>query len=307
MLEKIPHDLLKEWQAQPLEWKVDRSLLRIKQFYEKLDGKVYVSFSGGKDSTALLYLVRSIYPNIPAVHVNTGLEYPEIEEFVKTVDNVIIIRPKKSFLEVINTWGYPVVSKEVSMDISRYRGTKDPKMKRFRLSGNHPDGRCGLHMGVIPKRWQYLVDAPFKISDYCCSVMKKEPFHRFQRETGLFPFIGTMASDSERRKRDFLNTGCNTFGKRALSTPMAFWLEEDVWEYLRRNNIPYCKIYDMGERRTGCMFCMFGVHLEENPNRFRRMKTSHPQLWNYCMYKLGLFKVLEYMGIDSGVDSLEKF
>lgn len=65
----------------------------------------YISFSGGKDSTVLLHLVRKLYPEIEAVFVDTGLEYPEIKQFVKSIDNVTILRPKMMFNEVINKYG----------------------------------------------------------------------------------------------------------------------------------------------------------------------------------------------------------
>ena len=67
--------------------KIEYSKTVIREFYERMDGKVYVSFSGGKDSTVLLHLVRSIYPDTPGMFIDTGLEYPEILEHVKTFDN----------------------------------------------------------------------------------------------------------------------------------------------------------------------------------------------------------------------------
>jgi 3'-phosphoadenosine 5'-phosphosulfate sulfotransferase (PAPS reductase)/FAD synthetase len=75
---------------------------------------VYISFSGGKDSTVLLTLAREMYPSIPAVFVDTGLEYPEIRDFVKTFDNVEWLKPKLTFKQVIEKYGYPFISKEVS-------------------------------------------------------------------------------------------------------------------------------------------------------------------------------------------------
>lgn len=84
---------------------------------------------------------------------------------------------------------------------------------------------------------------------------------------------------------------------------MLFWLEEDVWGYLKTRQIPYCKIYDSlpdgtpGERRTGCMWCMFGVHLEKEPNRFQRMQHTHPKIWDYCIHRLGLGVVLDTIGV----------
>ena len=299
--EKIPSWMLHEWQQKPLEWKIERSLLRIKQYYEELNGKVFVSFSGGKDSTVLLDLVRRIYPEIIGVHVNTGLEYPEIEDFVKNTKNAVILHPKMAFNQVLEKYGYPVISKEVSMAIDRYRVTKDPDMKIFRMTGV----RHGIYkgtMGVIPKKYQYLVDAPFKISDKCCDIMKKQPLNKYEKETGTHPITGVMASDSARRKRRFLETGCNSFGGHTMSTPMAFWTEKDVWDYIHKYDIRYSKIYDMGERRTGCIFCMFGCQREESPNRFERMKVIHPKLWEYCMYKLKLQEVLDYTKVNTGIE-----
>ena len=83
----------------------------ITEWYKHWEEKVYVAFSGGKDSTVLLHLVRSIYPEVPAVFSDTGLEYPEIKAFVRSVENVVWLRPKMSFKEVIEKYGYPVVSK----------------------------------------------------------------------------------------------------------------------------------------------------------------------------------------------------
>lgn len=112
------HDIgeLQIMQRYSLERKIQLTCERIKAWYEWWDGQVYVSFSGGKDSTVLLDLVRNVcgYEDVPAVFVDTGLEYPEIREFVKTFDNVQWLRPKKNFKEVIKEYGYPFISKEVA-------------------------------------------------------------------------------------------------------------------------------------------------------------------------------------------------
>lgn len=108
---------LAQMQSLPLEQKVIMSQRRIQEWYDYWDGQVYVSFSGGKDSTVLLDIVRKMYPDVPAVFVNTGLEYPEIQAFVKEHENVTILRPKMRFDEVLKTYGYPVLSKAIAQKL----------------------------------------------------------------------------------------------------------------------------------------------------------------------------------------------
>jgi 3'-phosphoadenosine 5'-phosphosulfate sulfotransferase (PAPS reductase)/FAD synthetase len=147
------------------------------------------------------------------------------------------------------------------------------------------------------------VDAPFLIGAGCCNEMKKKPLKIYAKESGRVPIIGTMACESQLRTQRWLLSGCNAFdNKRPTSTPLSFWVEEDIWEYIHRFNVPYSRVYDMGYVRTGCIFCMFGVHLEPQPNRFQRLQKTHPKLWRYCMRDwdsggLGLRRVLEYIGV----------
>lgn len=103
--------VLRQMQALPLEAKVTMTKTRIIAWYEHFDGNVCISFSGGKDSTVLAHLVHSIYPEVPLVFANTGLEYPEIQAFAKKM-GAEFVRPKMSFSEVISTYGYPIISKE---------------------------------------------------------------------------------------------------------------------------------------------------------------------------------------------------
>jgi len=284
---------LKQRQSLPLRAKIVLSQQRIKSWYDYWHGNVYISFSGGKDSTVLLDMVRGIYPNIPAVFVNTGLEYPEIVDFVKTIDNVVMLKPKIPFNKVIEKYGYPVVSKENSLKVHEIRNTKSEKLRNKRLYGDEAGN------GKLPTKWKFLLDAPFKISNRCCSVMKKAPFYAYETKTKAKPFVGTMAIESNTRRQAYLKDGCNAFNNvHPQSRPIAFWKEEDIWEYIKTRNIPYSKIYDMGYDRTGCMFCMYGIHLEKGENRFQRMAKTHPKQYNYCTNKLGCGKALDYIGIN---------
>ena len=312
MSEQI-HDItrLRELQALPLERKIMITQARIIEWYTRHGGQVYVSFSGGKDSTVLLDIARKCFPDIPAVFCDTGLEYPEIREFVKTVENVTWIKPEKNFKRVILDHGYPVVSKEISRKVHYAKRGSDWAVKYITgeaVKEGRPSRYC------ISKRWLNLVDAPFEVHDYCCYVMKKRPFAKYHKETGRKPIVATMAAESNLRTQSWLKSGCNSFdNKKPMSKPMSFRTEQDVLQYLKQYNIPYCSVY--GEiiseanvlkttqcNRTGCMFCMFGCHLEKEPNRFQKMKETHSKQWEYMLKPiseggLGLKEVLDYIGV----------
>lgn len=292
-------------QALPLDIKIAKSKLRIEEWVRYYgEDNVYISFSGGKDSTVLLHLVRSLYPNINGVFVDTGLEYPEIKDFVKTKENIEVLRPKMSFKQVIENYGYPMISKEQSNYLDDIR-TSTEKMKLRRINGDSK-GRFKL-----ADKWHYLINAPFKISHRCCNVMKKQPVKEYEKKTNKVPMVGVMADESQLRTQSYLKNGCNAFKeKRAISMPLGFWTEQDILEYIVKYNIEIASVYGNIIRtnegklittkcdRTGCVFCGFGIHLETGENRFQRLEKTHPQLHDYCMNKLGFKEVCEYMNIE---------
>jgi 3'-phosphoadenosine 5'-phosphosulfate sulfotransferase (PAPS reductase)/FAD synthetase len=284
---------LAQKQHLPLEQKIILSQQRIREWYEHWDSQVYISTSGGKDSIVLTHLVRSLYPNTVAVYCNTGLEFPEVRQSaLQTLSPFIILKPKINFKTVLETYGYPVVSKEQSQFLFEIRTTSSEDLYEIRMFGN------AWGRGKISDKWRYLIKAPFLISYKCCDVMKKQPFIEFEKKTNLHGIVGTNANESTLRKSNWIRYGCNNFtSKRTLSAPLSFWLEEDIWSYIHKFNLSYPNIYDKGWTQTGCMFCCFGVHLEPEPNRFQRMKLTHPQLYKYCMEDLGIDEVLTYMDI----------
>lgn len=126
---KMPtRDDLKQRQSLPLSAKVAMSKVRIREWYTHFDGDVCVSFSGGKDSTVLAHLVHDLYPNVPLVFSNTGLEYPEIQSFARKM-GAEFIRPKMSFSEVISKYGYPLISKETAEAIQYARPIKKKSIR----------------------------------------------------------------------------------------------------------------------------------------------------------------------------------
>ena len=159
-------DDLKYFQAMPLEVKVAMTKTRIREWVKEYstDG-VYVSFSGGKDSTVLLHIVRELYPNVEAVFVDTGLEYPEIREFVKTFSNVTILRPKMRFDEVIKKYGYPLISKDVAQMI--YYGRRGTEFGLKKIKGLKTNGEPS-HFRKRYVKYAPLLNVDFNISNWCC-------------------------------------------------------------------------------------------------------------------------------------------
>ena len=114
-------------QAWPLDRKIRVTQAKIIEWYHHYGGKVAVSFSGGKDSTVLLDLARRAFPDIPAVFVDTGLEYPEIREFVKTVPNVTWLRPEMPFSKVILAIPFPCLRARTCALISQKGDEYEPE------------------------------------------------------------------------------------------------------------------------------------------------------------------------------------
>ena len=296
---------LKELQALSLADKITISRLRITEFYEHYDGNVVVSFSGGKDSTVLLHLVRTLYPDVKGVYCDTGLEYPEVKEHVKKQDNIEIIRPALSFKQVIDQYGWVFPSKETARKI--YYAKKGSPWAITHMNGCEKDGTPSKFKARF-KKWKFLVDSPFKINDKCCNVMKKQPFHDYQRSHGCGMLVGTMADESALRKQGWLRTGCNSF-QNGKGSPLSFWTGQDVLQYIVDHSLAIPSVYGdvvkvggkwttTGADRTGCMFCPIGVHLEKHPNRFQRMAVTHPKIYDYCINQLGLGELFDYVGVD---------
>ncbi len=307
------HELI-ERQKWTLDQKIYHSLEVIDVFYNKMEGNAYLAFSGGKDSTVLRWLINKFlsaakFDPIPHVFNNTTNEHKDILEFVKSFgDQVTWLRPKMTFAQSLMVNGYPLVSKEQAQYIREARDTKSLKLYNLRMYGREKIAASGRKyiQGRISKKWQYLVHVDLKITEKCCNILKKEPVKRYEKETGRYPLIGTMAANSSLRMQSYLKSGCNTFDGRPASRPLSIWTEEDIWGCIEKYNIPYCKIYDTqiidgvevpGELNTGCAYCAFGQHLIEGPTKFDRLKIREPKRYASIMDKLGYRNALEKVGI----------
>jgi 3'-phosphoadenosine 5'-phosphosulfate sulfotransferase (PAPS reductase)/FAD synthetase len=309
---KFSLEELKRLRSLPWENKVLIAQTRILEWHVRNEGNTYVSVSGGKDSCVLLHLVRQQFPDTPAVYADTGLDLPEVKAHALSLGNVTVVKPRMSFRKVIENYGYPVGTKDVAKIVKGYRAGAEWAIKSF--EGLRADGTPSAFRDGY-KRWKYLADAPFKISDDCCRISKEEPLKKYEKETGRLPYIGTLASESVRRRQSWQKNGCNAFGgSHPRSAPLSIFTEQDILRYIRFYSVPIASVYGdisedkkgrlslSGVARTGCAYCCFGAHLDKEPNRFQRMALTHPKLYEYCLRDwdcggLGLRRVMEYVGI----------
>ncbi len=188
------------------------------------------------------------------------------------------------------------------------------------IKANIPDS---LKSQFSQEKYKFFLDAEFEISNRCCNVMKKDPIHRYEKETGRVGITAQMASESRLRTQKWLENGCNAFDiKHPISNPMSFWTEQDVLLYIYLNKLPLASVYGevvidweaMGQvegqmsmfelnqaelglfekerwilkttglARSGCVGCLFGSHLEKPcDSRLKKLKETHPALYNAHM------------------------
>lgn len=296
------------------------------------------------------------------IYANTSNEFASmpkhVQNFVKYIEDkyditidLHMVRSKTNFFDVVRTEGYPVVSKKVARmirdvrdylkavhisyyDIEYYldqglesaeklRELRFPPTIVLRLTGYTRENRiCKTWM--IPKKWRFLICAPFNVSEHCCDILKKEPIKLVQKEVQANPIYGTLAEDSQMRKDAYLKTGCNAFKDgHGKSTPMGFWTRQDVLRYLHDFNIPIAPPYgeiiqlESGkfeftkEHNTGCKLCLFGCHLEHEPNRIQRLASLEPATYKFAMKSteeggLGFREVMDYMNIPYQVETAQE-
>lgn len=324
-------------QNQPYTVKVKRAELRAIEFMNELDERglnAHVSV-GGLDSITLLLFLRHIGINVPAISASV-LEDKSIQEIHKQL-GIIAIPPDKSKVQIINEYGFPVISKKIA---GRIETLQKPTEKNKTVRHAIITGECGAqgHFAKnsrmrLPQKWLNLfagyenlnenVDyqiAPFLVSNKCCEYLKEKPCDKWAKKNNSRPFLGLMASEGGQREEALIDHGCNYFGKTVIrSAPFAPFLRNDILQLALDLNVPIPEIYGeirrkpdgdlytTGAQRTGCPMCGFGIHLEKRPHRFDQLRIRNEMEWNFWMYqcavdretgeRFGWGKVLDYIGV----------
>lgn len=302
------------------EDKIDHATAKVIEWTEICadNGKNYAVSVGGLDSIVLLLFCRSILGKCDGMSVSS-LEDPSIQKVHRDL-GVNVIKPDVPFIKVLNTLGFPVLSKQLAGDIEHLQVPRERAGKRL-LYYNHAlmTGETGPWGGFVHSDMMKLDDnilelfgghyaddrpdlnckvAPFKVSDKCCEVMKEAPSRRYQEEHNIFPFLGLMQVEGGQRRYSLRKYGCNYVGKgTARSCPFNYFSRQDLLTLALDLKAPVPEIY--GEivrdpdgtlrttkaQRTGCTMCGFGIHLEARPHRFDRLRERNPKYWEFLMYR----------------------
>jgi 3'-phosphoadenosine 5'-phosphosulfate sulfotransferase (PAPS reductase)/FAD synthetase len=227
--------------------------------------RFYLSFSGGKDSTVLHYLLDEAIPNntIPRVFINTGIEYNMIVDYVKELkknDNrILILDVKKNIKKTLEEVGYPFKSKEHSLKVGEYQ-----KGSRSKSVLNYMQGKSSFS---CPKKllYQFEEDFSIKLSDKCCYEFKKKPFAQYQSESGKTIVLTGMRKEEGGRRANISCIVSDKAGNIKKFHPLAVISEQ--WEewFIEKFNIKLCDLYyePYNFKRTGCKGCPYSLDLQE--------------------------------------------
>lgn len=332
-------------QKQTYDFKIRYAEIRVREFIRECnirDLNTHVSV-GGLDSITLYLFIKSLGYSVPGVSVSI-LEDKSIQEIHKQL-GVTIIKPYKSKTQVINEYGFPVLSKEIAAKIELLQNpTEKNKTVRHAIvtgetgeyGGFQKNSRMKMSQKWLEKFGGYANDEEgtsyqipnFKVSLKCCYYLKEKPCNDWAREHNSVPFLGLMASEGGRRAKSLMLNGCNYFGKSTIrSAPFAIFSRQDILQLALDLNVPVPAIYGRiekdengllrttGAQRTGCSMCGFGIQLEKSPNRFERLKAHNEKEWEYWMFKCctdektgekyGWSRVCDYIGAPCGIEKGE--
>lgn len=323
-------------QKQDYDFKVAYAEMRAWEFYRhsEIAGNAYAAV-GGLDSITMLIFLRKIGINIPAVSVSV-LEDKSIQRIHQEL-GVICLPPEKSKVQVIQEFGFPVLSKEISgkIELLQNPSSKNKTVRHAIITGEtgeyggwQKNSRMKLSQKWLEKFGGYENEnegvnyqiPDFKVSDKCCYYLKEKPCNDYAKKTGRFPYMGLMASEGGRREKALMINGCNYISKGTKrSAPFAIFSRQDLLRLAIELKVPVPEIY--GEiiqdtdgtlrttkaQRTGCSMCGYGIHLEKRPHRFDRLYLSNRKEWDFWMnrccndktgHEYGWGRVLDYIGVE---------
>ncbi len=206
--------------------KIQVAIDRLKYF--EPDEGYYLAFSGGKDSVVIKALADMANVKYDAHYSNTTVDPPELIRFIRKYHNdVIFENPKNSMFQLIAKKKMPPTRVvRYCCDVLKERGG---------------EGRIVI-TGV---RW--AESSRRKNSRRMAEVISKSKAKKHLENKEIF-----LNSDNDEKRRMFET--CFSKNKRVVN-PIIDWTDEEVWEFIKTNKLPYCELYNEGFKRLGCIGC----------------------------------------------------
>jgi len=276
-------DLSKGWKDLNRLWKIsyEEKLQYSRQFIKNIikdHQNPVICWSGGKDSTVVLHLVRSILPDIPVINVQIDVEFSETNEFIDKVSNDWGVNLFKNtskeytFWQIGNKYGWPIFGKGISSNVGRAirTGNIRPQLSEFE---------------------KLLVKNKAHISNKCAYYLREKPGKELEESLKAdLKFIGLRAEESRMRSVLWVDYGDYYYVKRYYrrnygiwkANPISTWTSNDVWRYHFENKLPYCDIYDNGYERNGCWTCAMAI----KHGQLKRLRKNYPEKYNELLESL---------------------
>jgi len=269
------------WQL-PLNDKIKYSNNLLRKYLKNFN-KPVICWSGGRDSTVALHMIRQAIIDIPVIYVNSGVDFPETVQFIDFLAdkwnlNLFVSEPEKeeNFWSVGAKYGWPIFGKNIASNVERAN-------------------RSGNIRPQLSKVEKVLANNKIFISARCTKYIQEKPSKIIEKKLGAdIKILGLRASESSTRVRLWVDHGdCykvkDYFGKNKeiwKINPISIWTDKDILEYHNINKIPYCELYKKGYLRNGCWPCAMGIRY----GQLRRLRIGHPKLFNFLITKTKMGK-----------------
>jgi 3'-phosphoadenosine 5'-phosphosulfate sulfotransferase (PAPS reductase)/FAD synthetase len=217
-----------------------------------------IGWSGGYCSTVVLHMAIKYFPKIPVVFSNTLVEYPENIQYVRQITkawnlNLTELKPKTNFFAIKKIYGWPKPRKTGS------------QLKKLGLKG---------------------AEAQLYRRPFCCRYLKEEPAEEFYKTHKMTATLsGMRAAESLRRSVNLIGTKGQMYTIKSgmvNAHPIALWTRPQMYEYLKKNNIPENLVY-RSQNRNGCLWCTAFAGCKESLIRYSIYRFNDLRLYDFVI------------------------
>ena len=226
--------------------KVEKSIMRLNEFAKETpSGRLAITaFSGGKDSLVAYMMCIEAGIKFKAIYSPTSVDPPELINYIKNIFNPWA--KKNNYPEVV---------------FEKYNTWKSGPLK-----------------GKIKTMWSLISNRaipPTRLARYCCDELKERT-----GEKGDVIITGVRWEESKSRSKRKM---CNWYKEKLQVRPIVDWTEVEVWSYILENNIPYCKLYDEGWNRLGCIGCPLSSNQKRELQAYPKYRENYIRAFNHMV------------------------